>query len=181
LKFFNSIKFIWLIILFVIIGIVLLVFSVFDVLNNLGLIFISIPGYIVIVVLFLFLIFKRLRIKIVPIEIDAVEEFEKTLEGRLSHFQCPQCHGIFALKKSKENNQNPVKLMCPDCGAIGVIPATPQLTQAAIPEQKSRHAVFECTQCGETLTLWAEGVELYTGIRVFTCPYCGVEQSMSRL
>ena len=164
-----------------IVGVVALGFTLWDLLYEQGWQQQLVAGYIILILLTLVVFIVQSEKTALSGISNSVREFEKTLEGRLSHFQCPQCHGIFALKKSKENNQNPVKLMCPDCGAIGVIPATPQLTQAAIPEQKSRHAVFECTQCGETLTLWAEGVELYTGIRVFTCPYCGVEQSMSRL
>ena len=181
MNFFKTIKLFWLIILFILIGFVLLIFSVYDVLNNLGLIFISIPGYIVIIVIFLFLIFRRLRTKIVPVEIDVVEEFEKTLEGGLYHYKCPTCNGFFAIKKSRGDNKKYVKMTCPDCGAIGVIPPNPASVEDFIPEKKSIKANFKCEMCNERLTIWAEGTDLYKKLQVYTCPYCGKIESMKKI
>ena len=169
------------ILLLLLIGLILLVFSIYDVLNDFGLFFITIPAYIVIVILIIFLMFRRLRTKIVPIEIDAVEEFEKTLEGGLYHFKCPTCNGFFAIKKSKGNNKKYVKMTCPDCGAIGVIPPKPARIEDYIPEKKSLKANFKCNICNEKLTIWAEGTELYKKLQIYTCPYCGKIESMKKI
>jgi Zn finger protein HypA/HybF involved in hydrogenase expression len=110
-----------------------------------------------------------------------VEEFEKTLEGRLYHFKCPNCSGFFAVKKSKRDNKKPVKMTCPDCGEIGVIPPFPKRIEADIPEKKSVNINFKCKRCDEDITIWAEGAELYPYLRVYSCPYCGEEKTMNRV
>jgi predicted RNA-binding Zn-ribbon protein involved in translation (DUF1610 family) len=125
--------------------------------------------------------FRRKRTKIVPVEIDVVEEFEKTLEGGLYHFKCPTCNGFFAIKKSKGDNKKYVKMTCPDCGAIGVIPPKPASIEDFIPEKKSIKANFTCDICNETLTIWAEGADLYKKLQVYTCPYCGTIESMKKI
>jgi predicted RNA-binding Zn-ribbon protein involved in translation (DUF1610 family) len=111
----------------------------------------------------------------------SIEEFEKTLKGRLYHFQCQNCQGIFAIKKSKKNNKKSVKLTCPDCGCIGVIPPVPKKIEMKIPKQKSINANFRCNNCGEKVTIWAEGTKLYECTSVFSCPYCGETKPMSRI
>ncbi|MCK5112201.1 MAG: hypothetical protein KAQ84_01545, partial [Thermoplasmatales archaeon] len=90
----------------------------------------------------------------------AIKEFEKTLEGKLYHFKCPSCSGIFAIKKSKRNNKKPFTLTCPDCGNVGTIPSTPKLVEEEIPEQKSVKTRFKCKNCGEFVSIWAEGTDL---------------------
>ena len=72
--------------------------------------------------------------------LDSIEEFEKTLKGGLYHFKCPHCQGIFALKKSRQNNKRPVKMTCPDCGEIATIPSNPMYIWHEIPEKKSLKA-----------------------------------------
>jgi len=111
---------------------------------------------------------------------DTIEEFEKTLKGRLYHFKCPSCNGIFAIKKSKSNNKKPVKMTCPDCGAMGIISPNPVCTEEEIPEKKSLKANFKCKRCGEGLTIWAEGTDLYEELHVYSCPYCGEKDTMAR-
>lgn len=181
MKIFNHINESLLIIFFIIFGFFLLIFSVVDIIFNLGLFFISIPSMIVIVLLFLYLIRKRLKTKIVPVEMDVVEEFEKTLEGGLYHFKCPTCNGFFAVKKSRGDNKKYVKMTCPDCGAIGVIPPNPTTIMDIIPEKKSIKANFKCEICNERLTIWAEGTDLYKKLQVYTCPYCGKIDSMKKI
>ena len=41
------------------------------------------------------------------VQSTSIEKFEQSLEGRLQHFKCPQCTGVFAVKKSKHNNKIP--------------------------------------------------------------------------
>ena len=108
-----------------------------------------------------------------------VNEFEKTLEGKLHHFKCPNCNGIFAIKKSKRNNKKSFTLTCPDCGNIGTISSTPKLVVEKIPKQKSVKASFKCKNCGEFVTIWAEGTDLYNEMKIHSCPYCGKKQSMN--
>lgn len=125
---------------------------------------------------FLLATFLKPKIKTVTIE-----EFEKSLKGGLYHFKCPSCKGIFAIKKSKRNDKKPVKMTCPDCGAMGVIPSYPFRIEEVIPEKKSLKANFTCKQCGEGLTIWAEGTELCQHVAVHSCPYCGAGNTMARI
>lgn len=112
---------------------------------------------------------------------NMVGEFEKTLKGGLYHFKCPSCNGIFAVKKSKRNNKKPVKMTCPDCGNIGFIPTNPRSIEGDIPEKKSIGVNFRCVTCGEGVTIWAEGTEINQNMNVYSCPYCGMEKTMSRV
>ena len=107
-----------------------------------------------------------------------VQEFEKTLKGQLHHFKCPNCNGIFAIKKSKQNNKKTFTLTCPDCGHVGTISSSPQIVVEEVPEKKSVNKNFTCTSCGEWVSIWAEGATLYPDIQIYSCPYCGVKQSM---
>ena len=109
-----------------------------------------------------------------------IEEFEKRLEGGLYHFKCPTCKGIFAIKKSKGNNKKPTKMTCPDCGAIGVISSSPCQIEEVIPEKKSVKANFKCNICGEGITIWAEGTDLYKNVNVYSCPFCGEKKPLTR-
>jgi predicted RNA-binding Zn-ribbon protein involved in translation (DUF1610 family) len=111
-----------------------------------------------------------------------VEEFEKTLHGGLFHFKCPVCYGYFAVKKSKQNNNKLVRMNCPDCGTIGVIPPqSATVVEEEIPEKKSIGINFRCGSCGEGITVWAEGAELHSDLNVYSCPFCGTDQTMERV
>ena len=112
---------------------------------------------------------------------DIISEFEKSLKGGLYHFKCPTCTGIFAIKKSRKNNKKYIKMTCPDCGAIGIIPPVPAQSEETIPEKKSLKANFKCNVCGEGITVWAEGTDLYKGVQVYSCPYCGEKESMKKI
>jgi len=119
------------------------------------------------------------------------------LEGKLYHFKCPNCQGIFAIKKSSRNNKKPFTLTCPDCGTIGKISSSPPVVIEEIPEQKSENIKFKCKNCGEKVSIWAEGTDLvqdiqiyscpYEGtdlvqdIQIYSCPYCGEKQSMKNI
>jgi len=111
----------------------------------------------------------------------SVEEFEKRLKGGLYHFKCPSCGGIFAIKKSRGNNKKIVKMTCPDCGKVGFIIPNPRTIREEIPQKKSVKANFSCGRCGEGITVWAEGADLYKNVSVYSCPFCGTEKPLRRL
>ena len=112
---------------------------------------------------------------------DIVQTFEKTLQGGLYHFQCPYCHGIFAIKESMYIDKKSVIMTCPDCGHLARIPPMPPVVKAAIPEKKSGNVQFQCQQCGESLKIWAEGATLYPNLQVLSCPFCGSQKPLKRL
>jgi predicted RNA-binding Zn-ribbon protein involved in translation (DUF1610 family) len=161
-----------------IIGLISLFFVIYDIVFDSGL-------FIVTILIFIFLIFITFVLLLMKIQrqntnIDIFKEFEKKLSGGLFHFKCPTCDGFFAIKKSKRNNKKPLKMTCPDCGAFGIIPPKPLIIEDRIPENKSINADFLCRSCGEGITLWAEGKKLYEKISIFTCPFCGKEETMKR-
>lgn len=181
MKLFKWFKQLWLLILFILLGFCVLIFSVYDVVYDMGLVVVSISAYAVLIVIVIYLIFQRSKRKEAPVDMDVVEEFEKTLEGGLYHFKCPTCEGFFAVKKSKGDNKQYVKMTCPDCGAIGFIPPNPVIVEEEIPEKKSIKAKFECGSCGEGITIWAEGTDLYKKLRIYSCPYCGQDETMRKI
>ena len=162
-----------------IIGLAVLIFSIYDIMLGKGLMIAVIVAYGVLIALTIFLKFFRFRKG--EILTNPVEDFEKKLKGGLFHFKCPTCEGIFAIKKSKRNDEKPIKMTCPDCGAIGMVPSNPVSIFEEIPEKKSLKANFKCTSCSEGITVWAEGTDLYKNMNVFSCPFCGQEQSMNRV
>jgi len=163
---------------YMIIGLIILIFSVFDIIYNQNLILGTFLAYALIFVIIIVLIYYNLQKKdIVPI---SIKEFEKRLEGGLLHFKCPTCYGFFAIKKSKRNNKKYVQMTCPDCGALGVIPPKPVQIEESIPEKKSLKANFSCDLCGEGITVWAEGTDLYSNISVYSCPFCGEKEPLKR-
>lgn len=130
---------------------------------------------IIIVIVIVFYLFKNK-----PKSVDnAVQEFEKTLEGKLHHFKCPSCKGIFAIKKSKHENRKPFSLTCPDCGNVGIISHAPKFIEEEIPDEKSIKTKFTCIKCGEFVSIWAEGTDIYENVQIFNCPYCGNRKSMT--
>ena len=38
---------------------------------------------------------------------------------------------------------------------------------------------FTCNKCGEFISIWAEGVDLFSNVQIYSCPYCGQKKSMS--
>ena len=150
---------------------------VFIFINYEFLIFFIILNIALLIVLVIFLIIvyqKKTKLSL------SVEDFEKTLQGGLFHFKCSLCNGIFAIKKSKGNNNKVVKMNCPDCGAIGLIPKNPICISEEIPEKKSIKANFRCFNCGEGITVWAEGTELFKDLKVYSCPFCGVNKTLRK-
>ena len=132
--------------------------------------------YGILIIIVIVLVFLSLKKK--PAE-HIVKEFEKTLEGKLHHFKCPSCSGIFAIKKSKRDNKKPFTLTCPDCGNVGTISPTPRVVSEEIPGEKSGKTRFTCKNCGEFISIWAEGTDLFHDMQIYSCPYCGNNQSMS--
>jgi predicted RNA-binding Zn-ribbon protein involved in translation (DUF1610 family) len=153
-----------------------LLFSILDILYNEKWLerIIALYGILIILTL-LFLVSKEWK---KPVEKKTVDEFEKSLKGRLQHFKCPSCGGVFAIKKSKHNNKKPFTLTCPDCGTTGTVPSKPSQIVEEIPEKKSVHKKFRCESCGEWIMVWAEGADIVSDIRVYSCPYCGTKQDL---
>ncbi len=155
------------------------VFSLWDILYHEQWLERIIALYAILILLtFLFLVSRE---KKKPVIQKSVNDFEKSLEGKLQHFKCPSCGGIFAIKKSKQNNKKPITLTCPDCGTTGTIPSKPSQIQEEIPETKSVYKNFQCQNCGETIMVWAEGVDIIQDqdIHVHSCPYCGAKQDLN--
>ncbi|RLF40014.1 MAG: hypothetical protein DRN12_06180, partial [Thermoplasmata archaeon] len=101
------------------------------------------------------------------------ELFRISLHGKLYHFRCPICNGIFAVKESRKNGRKPLILRCPICGSIGRVEFFHPVTHNTLPVEKSDGINFTCNSCGEKLTVWAEGRDLNPNIEVFSCPFCG--------
>jgi predicted RNA-binding Zn-ribbon protein involved in translation (DUF1610 family) len=156
-----------------------LIFSFYDIIYEKDWMIIILSYFAVLVILTILLIILRLK-KIIKTP-TTVEEFEKRLEGGLYHFKCPTCNGIFAIKKSKSDNKKPVKMTCPDCGAKGVIPPYPSKIEEEIPEKKSEKVNFRCNNCGEGITVWAEGTNLNKLLDVYSCPFCGNKVPLKKI
>ena len=166
-------------IILIVFGLLMMFFSIWDVMFDKGWTNIILASYLLLIILtVVFIIFRSIKKLAVA---ETVEEFEKTLKGELFHFKCPSCEGIFAVKKSKHNNKKFVKMNCPDCGNIGVMPPhSTIMIEEEIPEEKSIGVNFKCNSCGEGITVWAEGAELHPNLNVYTCPFCGNDQTMKR-
>jgi predicted RNA-binding Zn-ribbon protein involved in translation (DUF1610 family) len=113
-----------------------------------------------------------------PVVVQTAEEFEKSLQGTLHHFRCPCCGGMFAIKKSKQDNKKSFTITCPDCGTTGLIPPVPLQIRGNIPQKKSVHKNFICERCKEWVMIWAEGTDIVADLHVFSCPYCGTKHEM---
>lgn len=162
-----------------ILGLGVMVFSIYDIIFDKGWMLFLLASFAVLIILVLVFIIFRYRRE--QVEINSIGEFEKTLKGGLFHFKCPTCTGIFAVKKSKSNDEKPIKMTCPDCGGIGVVPPNPISIEEEIPEKKSIKANFKCNSCGEGITVWAEGADLYKNMHVYSCPFCGRDQTMDKI
>jgi predicted RNA-binding Zn-ribbon protein involved in translation (DUF1610 family) len=157
-------------------GFLVLLLSIWDILANEQWLESIIVLYgILIILTLLFIVSARKKKPVVKITVD---DFEKTLKGGLHHFKCPECGGIFAIKKSKQNNKKSFTLTCPDCGITGIIPSKPVHVAEKIPQKKSINKNFRCEWCGEWIMIWAEGTDLTDDIHVFSCPYCGTKHNM---
>jgi predicted SprT family Zn-dependent metalloprotease len=161
-----------------IIGVIVLLISLFDIVFNFSLMLTLIILYMILLILSftLIIIYKYSNVK----GLNNIKQFEKTLKGGLYHFKCQTCNGIFAIKRSKSNNNKPIKMSCPDCGEIGFIPPYPVSIEEEIPEKKSINFNFKCNNCGEGLTIWAEGTDIYQNMKVFSCPFCGTKKPLIR-
>jgi predicted RNA-binding Zn-ribbon protein involved in translation (DUF1610 family) len=161
----------------IVLAFMVLLFSIWDIVYNEQWLerIIALYGILIILTL-LFLVSKEKKKLIIK---KTVDEFEKSLNGKLHHFKCPSCGGIFAIKKSKHNNKKPFILTCPDCGNTGTIPSKPSQILEEIPEKKSVHKNFKCEHCGEWIMVWAEGVDIIQDIHVYSCPYCGTKRDLS--
>jgi len=160
-------------------GFLVLVFSIFDIVYDKGWFVVIISLYVILIILIIVALVIKFEGKSKKIAYT-VEEFEKSLKGGLFHFKCPTCSGVFAIKKSKSNDNQTVKMTCPDCGAIGFIPPNPFCIEEEIPEKKSIKANFKCTSCGEGVTVWAEGTKLYKDMNVYSCPFCGEKKPLDK-
>ena len=164
---------------FVLFSAIVFILSVFDITLDLGLeIFLIISYIIIFTILILSILFYYQKRKIPPLSVD---EFEKSLSGGLFHFKCPVCGGIFAVKKSRGNNGINTKMTCPDCGIVGNVRKNPECVIEEIPEKKSLKANFRCRNCGEGVTVWAEGSDLYNDTKVLVCPFCDIKKPLQKL
>ncbi|HER45552.1 MAG TPA: hypothetical protein ENO12_01905 [Thermoplasmatales archaeon] len=160
----------------IIFAFLVLIFSLWDILNNEQWLERIIALYgILIILCVLFLVSKE---KKQPSVAKTVDAFEQSLKGKLQHFKCPSCGGIFAIKKSKQNNKKPFILTCPDCGMTGTVPSQPSKILEEIPEKKSVHKRFTCEHCGEWMMVWAEGADIVNDVHVYSCPYCGTKHDL---
>ncbi|MBN1280702.1 MAG: hypothetical protein JXA00_03545 [Candidatus Thermoplasmatota archaeon] len=166
----------WFFIVLSVLAVVVLLVSVYDILYNEE--WLTWVGAFYGVLLLLVVVMLYLRLTEQPAKKTAVAEFEKTLKGALHHFKCPSCGGVFAVKKSRQDNKKSFLLTCPDCGMTGMVPSTPSVIVAEIPEKKSTSKNFTCQQCGEWVMVWAEGTELASDLHVYSCPYCGAQQDL---
>ncbi len=165
-------------ILIITLGFWIFVFTIYDIIFSKNWQVYLAESYIILFLLLIFVaILYHTKKSVSPL---SIEEFEKTLKGGLFHFKCPECGGIFAIKKSRSNDKKRVRMNCPDCGAVGIIPVNPFCIEEKIPEKKSSKAVFRCKSCGEGITLWAEGSELYPHIEIYNCPFCGIQKPLSK-
>lgn len=169
----------WLYVLMILFGSIIFVLSIWDVIFDQGRVVLMVGLYAAVVAIFA--IFIILKSRKSSLERNAIKEFEKTLSGKLYHFKCPSCGGIFAIKKSTHNNKKSFKMTCPDCGTVGLVSATPRYVEEEIPEKKSVNVNLKCGNCGEGVTIWAEGTDLYQDVRVYSCPYCGVEKTLNKI
>ena len=160
----------------IILSFVILILSLWDLMNHQEWTQRILAIYGILIILVFVLIFLRTK---KPTDTINIREFEKTLQGKLQHFKCPNCNGIFAIKKSKQENKKPFSLTCPDCGNIGKISSAPKMVIEEIPDQKSMKKNFTCSRCGEWVSIWSEGTDLFRNIEVQSCPYCGKRQSMT--
>ncbi|MEF8847600.1 MAG: hypothetical protein V5A68_00500 [Candidatus Thermoplasmatota archaeon] len=112
----------------------------------------------------------------------SVKNFEKTLKGGLYHFKCPICKGIFALKETDDSNKKIFTMNCPKCGTKGLVnPFKRIYLKDEIPEKKSRGLKFRCRNCGEGITVWAEGSDINKNVSLFSCPFCGKKETLKKI
>jgi len=166
--------------LIIILSFIVLFSSIYDIMYDRQWLQIVLALYAVLIIFSIVLLFLKQTKKIAGSK-DSVEEFEKTLEGKLYHFKCPECEGIFAIKKSKRNNKKPFTLTCPDCGNVGRISGSPPVVVEEIPDQKSENIKFKCNNCGERVSIWAEGSDLVKNVEIYSCPYCSERQTMKNI
>jgi len=166
--------------LMMLLGFWVMFFSIWDIIFNKGWVYSIIAAYVILLFLVFLLVYMRSKLPIVTTE-DAFEEFEKTLKGGLYHFKCPTCNGIFAIKRSRSNDKKPVKMTCPDCGELGILPEAAVCIEEEIPEKKSAGVNFKCELCGEGVTVWAEGTEIHPDICLYSCPFCGEQKPMQQI
>jgi predicted RNA-binding Zn-ribbon protein involved in translation (DUF1610 family)/DNA-directed RNA polymerase subunit RPC12/RpoP len=168
-------------VLLIILGLVTFIVSLWDIATGQDWFQQLLAAYAILIILGIVLVAYTFVKKPAEVKDTSIEKFEQSLEGSLQHFKCPQCAGVFAVKKSKHNNKKPLKITCPDCGAVGVIPPTPKVITGDIPEKKSASIKFQCNRCKEWVTIWAEGTDLYQDLQVYSCPYCGNKQPLHRV
>ena len=160
-------------------GLAIYIFTIFDIIFDFGYTLFLILGDIIILVLLVISMFVIYFQKKTPSL--AIKELEKSLTGGLFHYKCPVCGGIFAVKKSRGNDGVVTKMTCPDCGIIGHIQEKPDCVVEEIPEKKSVKANFRCRNCGEGVTIWAEGADLYSDPKVLICPFCKTKDPLQKL
>lgn len=166
--------------LIALLGFWVMFFSIWDILFYKQWLVSIVTAYVILFLLLFIVLFYRHQMP-VKTKKELVEEFEKKLKGSLHHFKCPNCMGFFAIKKSKSNDEKPVQMTCPGCGAIGILNPDSVCIEAELPERKSIGLNLQCKHCGEGVTVWAEGSEMHPTVSILTCPYCGEDKPLSKI
>ena len=166
--------------LMMLLGFWVMFFSIWGVIFNKDWMYSIIAAYVILLFLVFLLTYMRSKLPVVTKE-DAFEEFEKALKGGLFHFKCPTCNGIFAIKRSQGNGKKSVKMTCPNCGELGIMPKEAACIEEEIPEKKSSGVNFRCKICGKGVTIWAEGSEIHPDICLYSCPFCGEQEPMQQI
>ena len=169
----------WIFMMIGVAGGLIFFFSLWDVSFEYGFQWFYILSYIFLLIGGIILLFFLDRV--VDTNSNHIEIFEKSLKGRLNHFKCPFCHGVFAIKESCKMKNREYILTCPDCGHLGRISISHPIIFQEVPHQKSKNVHLECAYCGEHVKIWAEGTTLYPYISVFSCPFCKVKEPLVRI
>ena len=123
-------------------GFIILILSFWDTLFEKGWMYKILLTYAVLLlatIIFVLLSFKKPK----PTN-NKIKDFKKSLKGELYHYKCPECKGIFALKKSHSIIHKSFKMNCPDCGRIGIVHTVPLLIEEKIPDKKSMGINYSC-------------------------------------
>ena len=126
--------------------------------------------YVILIIFTIIIIFSSTKKKYEAIS-RSERIFDKSIGDNFQPFKCPKCNEIFTIKKLKSNEDSSFVTTCPCCGAIGRIPPMP----------KSSEIKFECTNCGEQVSIWAGETMPSNEVVVYSCPNCGKKHTMKKI
>ena len=126
--------------------------------------------YSILAIIIIIVIYSQTKKKYVTIS-RSRRLFERLIGNKFYQFKCPKCKEIFTIKKLKSNSESSFITTCPCCGTVGRVPPAP----------KSTEIKFECKNCGEQVSLWPGENEASKKIKIYSCPYCGKNQTMKNV